>query len=167
MIQPPDDDRALVHATRGGDVAAFEKLVKRYDGKLLRIAKNITHNPEDAEEAVQDAFFKAHQKLNQFRENARFSTWLTRIALNESLMKLRKQRTLAKHSIDNHVYTDSESERLPFDVADWAPNPEALYGASEFREILINSLKRLSPAVKWFSCCGTSKNIPSLKRAKS
>jgi RNA polymerase sigma-70 factor (ECF subfamily) len=144
----PDEDLALVHAARGGDVAAFEKLVKRYDGKLLRIAKNVTQNPEDAEDAVQDAFFKAHQRLNQFRENARFSTWLTRIALNESLMKLRKQRALVKHSIDNHVYTDSESARLPFDVADWAPNPEALYGASEFREILINALKRLSPALK-------------------
>ena len=44
----PDDDLALVHAIRGGDVAAFEQLVKRYDSKLLRIARNVTHNSEDA-----------------------------------------------------------------------------------------------------------------------
>ena len=49
----PDDDLALVHAILGGDVAAFEQLVKRYDSKLLRIARNVTHNSEDAEEAVQ------------------------------------------------------------------------------------------------------------------
>src|SRR5258708_1564783 len=61
----PDDDTALVQASRGGDVAAFEQLVKRYDAKLLRIAQKVTQNPEDAEAAVQEAFFKAYQKLEQ------------------------------------------------------------------------------------------------------
>lgn len=144
----PDDDLALVQAARGGDVTAFEQLVKRYDAKLLRIAQNVTHNTEEAEEAVQEALFKAHQKLDQFQGHAKFSTWLIRITLNESLMKLRKQRALLEHSFDSDVHTDSDSETRPFDVADWAPNPEALYRASEFREILINSLQRLSPALK-------------------
>ena len=148
MTKVPDDDLALVHASRGGDVAAFEQLVKRYDGKLLRIAQNVTHNPEDAEEAVQEAFFKAYQKLGQFREHAKFSTWLIRITLNESLMKLRKRRAILEQLVDNDVDADSDSERRPFDVADWAPNPEMLYRASEFREILITSLQRLSPALK-------------------
>jgi len=148
MTQALDDDLALVHATRGGDVAAFEQLVRRYDSKLLRIAQNVTHNLEDAEEAVQEAFFKAYQKLDQFQGHAKFSTWLIRITLNESFMKLRKQRGIMEQSVDSDVYADSDSERLPFDVADWAPSPEALYRASEFREILINSLKRLSPARK-------------------
>ena len=88
----PDDDTALVQASRGGDVAAFEQLVKQYDAKLLRIAQKVTQNPEDAEEAVQEAFFKAYQKLEQFHGHATFSTWLVRIALNESFMKLRKRR---------------------------------------------------------------------------
>jgi len=148
MTKVPDDDLALVHASRGGDVAAFEQLVKRYDGKLLRIAQNVTHNPEDAEEAVQEAFFKAYQKLGQFQEHAKFSTWLIRITLNESLMKLRKRRAILEQLVDNDVDADSDSERRPFDVADWAPNPEMLYRASEFREILITSLQRLSPALK-------------------
>jgi len=82
----------ISRSTRGGDVAAFDQLVKRYDAKLLRIAQNVTHNPEDAEEAVQEAFFKAYQKLEQFHGHATFSTWLVRIALNESFMKLRKRR---------------------------------------------------------------------------
>ncbi len=142
------DDLALVQAVRGGDIAAFEQLVKRYDAKLLRIAQNVTHNSEDAEEAVQEAFFKAYQKLDQFQGHAKFSTWLIRITLNESLMKLRKQRATLKQLVDNDVDADSDSERRQFDVADWAPNPEMLYRASEFREILITSLQRLSPALK-------------------
>ena len=144
----PDDDLVLVQAVRGGDVAAFEQLVKRYDAKLLRIAQNVTHNSEDAEEVVQEAFFKAYQKLDQFQGHAKFSTWLIRITLNESLMKLRKQRATLKQLVDNDVDADSDSERRQFDVADWAPNPEMLYRASEFREILITSLQRLSPALK-------------------
>ena len=148
MTKVPDDDLALVHASRGGDVAAFEQLVTRYVGKLLRIAQNVTHNPEDAEEVVQEAFFKAYQKLGQFQEHAKFSTWLIRITLNESLMKLRKRRAILEQLVDNDVDADSDSERRPFDVADWAPNPEMLYRASEFREILITSLQRLSPALK-------------------
>jgi len=147
-IYVPDEDLALVHASRGGNVAAFEQLVKRYDAKLLRIAQNVTKNPEDAEEAVQEAFFKAYQKLDQFQGHAKFSTWLIRITLNESLMKLRKQRAILEPLVDNDVDADSDGERRPFDVADWAPNPEMLYRASEFREILITSLQRLSPALK-------------------
>src|SRR6267154_6246942 len=129
----PDDDLTLVQAVRGGDIAAFEQLVKRYDAKLLRIAQNVTHNSEDAEEAVQGAFFKAYQKSDQFQGHAKFSTWLIRITLNESLMKLRKQRATLKQLVDNDVDADSDSERHQFDVADWAPNPEMLYRASEFR----------------------------------
>ena len=87
-----DDDLALVRTSRCGEVAAFERLVKRYDSKLLRIAQNVTHDLNDAEDAVQEAFLKAFQKLDQFQELARFSTWLVRITLNESFTKLRKQR---------------------------------------------------------------------------
>jgi hypothetical protein len=85
------DDQALVHATNNGDIAAFEELVRRYDRKLMRIASNITRNREDAEEVVQESFLKAYRHLSQFQGNAKFSTWLTRIALNESLARLRKQ----------------------------------------------------------------------------
>src|SRR5512142_970377 len=91
----PGSDLALVHASKQGDVAAFGELVKRYDRKLFRIAHHLTQNAEDAEDAVQDAFLKAFQHLQQFREDSKFSTWLIRIVLNLALMKLRKRR-LAK-----------------------------------------------------------------------
>src|ERR1700685_4683696 len=85
------DDLDLVHASQNGDVAAFEQLVKRYDRKLLRIAQSVTHNREDSQDAVQEAFLKAYQHLGEFQEASQFSTWLIRITLNQSLMMLRKR----------------------------------------------------------------------------
>lgn len=76
------DDLDLVHATQRGDVSAFEQLIARYDGKLRRIAQNVTRNREDSEDAVQEAFLKAFEHLGSFREDAQFSTWLIRITLN-------------------------------------------------------------------------------------
>jgi RNA polymerase sigma-70 factor, ECF subfamily len=141
-----EDDLTLVHATKQGSVAAFDKIVRRYDRKLLRIAESVTHNREDAEDAVQEAFFKAYQKLDQFQENAKFSTWMTRIVLNEALTKLRKQRTAREESLDSDF--PIASDVLPRGPVDWSPNPQELYGAVEFREILIKCLGSLQPELK-------------------
>jgi len=140
-----DGDLALVLASRNGDTAAFSELVKRYDRMLLRIAIRVTQDMEDAEEAVQEAFFKAYQRLDQYREHASFSTWLVRIVLNESFMKLRKRKATEKF-VNYEIEHDGEA--LLLDVTDWRPSPETLYRSSEFREILINSLQKLSPALK-------------------
>jgi RNA polymerase sigma-70 factor (ECF subfamily) len=140
------DDLDLVHATQRGDVSAFEQLVARYDGKLLRIAQNVTHNREDSEDAVQEAFLKAFEHLGSFREDAQFSTWLIRITLNQALAKLRKQRIAKEVSLDDDF--EGEDVTLPREVADWAPNPEELYRASELRSILIASLKQISPILR-------------------
>src|SRR5437899_11475570 len=140
------DDLALVHASKNGDVRAFEELVKRYDGKLFRIAQHLTNNREDAEDVVQEAFVKAFQHLGQFRENSKFSTWLIRITLNQSLMNLRKRRLTREVSIDDDF--QSEEDNLPIDVADWAPNPEELYRAAELREILRKTLQELGPGLR-------------------
>src|SRR6202050_338678 len=140
------DDLDLVHASKNGDIAAFEQLVKRYDRKLLRIAQSVTHNREDSQEAVQDAFLKAFQNLGEFREESKFSTWLIRITLNQSLMKLRKQRATREASLNEDF--QAEGDILPKEVTDWAPNPEQLYWASELRDILIKCLRELSPILR-------------------
>jgi len=140
------DDLDLVHATQRGDVSAFEQLVARYDGKLLRIAQNVTHNREDSEDAVQEAFLKAFEHLGSFREDAQFSTWLIRITLNQALSKLRKRCVAKEVSLDDDF--EGEDVTLPREVADWAPNPEELYRASELRSILIASLKQISPILR-------------------
>ena len=139
-------DLGLVQASKNGDVAAFEQLVKRYDRKLLRIAQSVTHNPEDSQDAVQEAFFKAFQNLGQFREESQFSTWLISITVNQSLMKLRKQRAVREVSLDEDF--QSHGDRLLIEVTDWAPNPEQLYWASELRNILLKALEELRPLLR-------------------
>ena len=141
-----DQDLALVHACKSGNAAAFEELVKRYDTKLFRIAQHITHNRDDAQDAVQEAFLKVFRKLAQFQENSKFSTWLTRITVNESLMKLRKQRHNKEFSIDNNF--ESEDHSLTSELADWARNPEELYRGFELRNILRSELQELQPGLR-------------------
>jgi RNA polymerase sigma-70 factor (ECF subfamily) len=138
-----NDDFDLVQASKNGDVAAFEQLVKRYDRTLFRIAQSVTHNREDSPDAVQEAFLKAYQHLGEFRGDSQFSTWLIRITLNQSLIKLRKQRRTREVSLDGDFGTDEDV--LPREVIDWAPNPEQLYSVSELRNILTKTIGKLRP----------------------
>jgi RNA polymerase sigma-70 factor, ECF subfamily len=139
-------DLALVHASQNGDMAAFEELVRRYDRKLLRIAQNVMHHWEDAEDAVQEAFLSAFQHLRDFRGDSQFSTWIFRITVNRCLMKLRQRQTRKEVSHDNGF--QSEEQSLPFDIADWAANPEQCYRANEFREILRKNLGGLPAGLR-------------------
>lgn len=139
-------DVLLVAQAKQGDVSAFEKLVRQYDRQVFRIANHITQNREDAEDVVQDAFLKAYEKLDQFQGNSKFYTWLVRIAVNESLMRLRKRRTGRMVSIDEDVQTEEGS--MPRDLADWGPDPEALYNQSEMAEILKKTIQGLPPGFR-------------------
>ena len=138
-----DDDCALVRAAKDGGMHAFEELVKRHERRIFRIAHNLLHNREDAQDAVQEVFLKAFQKLHQFQERSKFSTWLGRITINEALGKLRKE-PVHRNSIEH----ESEENALPFEIADWAPNPEMLYTASELNGILEKNLRRLKPGIR-------------------
>jgi RNA polymerase sigma-70 factor (ECF subfamily) len=136
-------DLALVERVRAGDLTAYDTLVRKYERQIFRIAQHITQNREDAEDVTQDAFLKAYEKLDQFQGNAKFYTWLVRIAVNESLMRLRKRRNAKTVSMDEDLETDEGS--LPRDFADWAPNPEQNYDNAELSDILrrtINGLPR-------------------------
>src|ERR1700745_1000907 len=140
------NDLDLVHASKKGDAAAFEQLVKPYDRRPLRISQTVTRNREDSEDAVQEALLKAFQNLAEFREDAQFSTWLIRITVNQSLMKLRKQRAHKEVSLDEDF--ESGGEALPLDVPDRAPNPEQLCWASELRDILGRTVEELRPILR-------------------
>lgn len=85
-------DQNLAKRVVARDKGAFEQIMRRYNQRLYRAARSIVGNDQDAEEAVQDAYLKAWQNMGSFREQARLSTWLTRIAINEALGRLRKQR---------------------------------------------------------------------------
>jgi RNA polymerase sigma-70 factor (ECF subfamily) len=142
-----DQDARLVAATQAGDGAAFEQLVSRYDRKLFRIAYNIVHNAADAQDVVQNTFIKVFQNIGRFQSHSKFSTWLYRIAVNQSLMEVRKQRT-SPALVDLAWDADGEKDRLPIDFSDWRPNPEQQYTESELRDLLTRLLQELRPALR-------------------
>ena len=135
-------DVALVERVRAVMSRRTTTLVRKYDRQIFRIAQHITQNREDAEDVMQDAFLKAYEKLDQFQGNSKFYTWLVRIAVNESLMRLRKRRTGKMVSIDEDIETDEGS--VPRDLADWAPDPEQNYTQSELAEILRKTIQGLA-----------------------
>jgi RNA polymerase sigma-70 factor, ECF subfamily len=137
-----DDEPILVAAAKSGDVSAFETLVGRYERKIFRLTQNITQNTEDAEDAMQEAFLKAFEHLQNFQGNSRFYTWLVRIAVNQALMKLRKRRPNVV-SLDEEV--DTGEDMMPRDVEDWGPSPEQRYEQTELNGILSKVIGELDP----------------------
>lgn len=137
-----EDEHLLVAAAKSGNDASFEELVNRYEGKILRLTRNITGNREDAEDAMQDAFLKAYAHLDGFQGDSRFYTWLVRIAANEALMRLRKRRS-GQFSIDEPVQGDSEL--MPRELEDWRPSPEREYAQAEMQKILADAVEKLDP----------------------
>jgi len=144
--EPLTEELQLVQAAKGGDVSAFEDLVKRYDRNVFRIAQHITQNREDAEDVVQDAFLKAYQNLGQFQGQSKLYTWLVRIAVNEALMRLRRRRPERMVSLDEDVKTEDDS--VPREVADWSPNPEQQYSQAELKDILTRTIQGLPPSFR-------------------
>lgn len=141
----PDPDLPLVQAAKEGSMAAFDELVKRHERQMFRIAFNLLHNREDAQDAVQEAFLKLFQKLFQFQAKAKFSTWLTRITVNAALSKLRKEPAQWSSMADE---PRDDDDSLPREIADWAPSPETLYSVLELHEILEKTLRRLKPGLR-------------------
>jgi len=140
------DESLLVGEAKAGSYAAFEELVNRYEKKIYRLGMNITGNPEDAEDVLQEAFLKAFEHLPEFREDSRFYTWIVRIAVNEALMKLRKRRTSREVSMDQPE--DGAGEVAVRDFADWKPNPEQQYAQAELESILQTAVKALPPGFR-------------------
>ncbi len=137
-----DQDAALISQVLGGNISAFEELVRRYDRRIYRVTLAITQNKEDAEDAMQDAFLKALEHLGQFAGEARFSTWLTRIAVNEALQRLRKRNRF--ESLEEPV--EVGDALIPQQVEDWRPSPEQQYAREELRDLLERAIASL-PAI--------------------
>jgi RNA polymerase sigma-70 factor, ECF subfamily len=140
------DESVLVAEAKAGSYEAFEELVNRYEKKIYRLGLNVTGNPEDAEEVLQETFLKAFEHLRDFREDARFYTWIVRIAVNEGLMKLRKRRSDRTVPIEDSV--DAEGDVMPREFADWRPNPEQLLAQSELETVLRNAAGSLPPTFR-------------------
>lgn len=135
------DEAVLVAEAKAGSYEAFEDLVNRYEKKIYRLGLNLTGNPEDAEDMLQETFLKAFEHLSDFREDSRFYTWIVRIAINQGLMKLRKRRGSKEVQIEDGENDDGEI--IPRDFADWRPNPEQELQRTELEDILQNAARSL------------------------
>jgi RNA polymerase sigma-70 factor (ECF subfamily) len=142
----PFEELPLVERARAGDEGAFSELVERYERKIFRLAKNITQNDEDAEDVLQETFLKAYEHLGEFQGHSKFYTWIVRIAVNESLMKLRKRKTDRTVSLDESI--DTGEEMVVREVAVWENTPEQRYSQDELREILDKAIDSLRPAFR-------------------
>ncbi len=140
-----DNEAAWVAAAKAGDVSCFEELVRRNEARIFRLAFQITGNQEDAEDAMQEAFIKAYRHINQFRGDSLFSTWLTRIAVNEALQKLRKRQP---HQLSLDESPDTIENPMPREVEAWEPTPEQRYARTELREIISKAIGELGGAYR-------------------
>jgi RNA polymerase sigma-70 factor (ECF subfamily) len=111
------DEGALVAQAREGDAASFSELVRRYEGKIFRLAQHVTQNREDAEDVLQETFMKAYEHLDQFQGNSKFYTWIVRIAVNQALMKLRRRKTDKSVSLDEAI--DTGEDTVVREIAAW------------------------------------------------
>jgi len=137
------DETPLVARARAGDQGAFAALVKEYSRKVYRVAKNITQNDEDAEDVLQETFLKAYEHLPGFQGQSKFYTWIVRIAVNESLMKLRKRKGNRFVSLDEPL--DTGEEEVKREIAVWEDNPEQRYSREEMQKILDDAVESLKP----------------------
>ncbi|MGA7684221.1 MAG: sigma-70 family RNA polymerase sigma factor [Terriglobales bacterium] len=135
------EEATLLASARAGDSAAFECLVMPHWDALLRATHRILRNREDAEDAVQTAFLDAFRNLNSFRGRSRFSSWLTRIAMNGALMRLRVSRR--ETSLDE--VTETGEVRARFHLVETRLNPEQEYLSKEGRVLFEKGLKELRP----------------------
>jgi RNA polymerase sigma-70 factor, ECF subfamily len=137
------DESALVAKAREGDLAAFNELVNTYSRKIFRLAKHITQNDEDAEDVLQETFLKAFEHLGNFQGQSKFYTWIVRIAVNESLMKLRKRKSDRSVPLDEPV--DTGEDTVVREIAVWDENPEQQYSREELGQILDEAVEGLRP----------------------
>jgi RNA polymerase sigma factor (sigma-70 family) len=139
-------EEQLIAAAKTGRRAPFGELCERHGKKVLRVIHRITRNREDAEDALQDCLLSAFVHVKDFNERSRFSTWLTRIAINAALMKLRKNRGAREVPIDE-PNPPGEFERH-IEIQDDAPDPEQTCRLRERTEILNTAILGLRPGAR-------------------
>lgn len=137
----PEDDLLLVERILAGDRRAFESLVRKHERRVFRVTVAVLGNAEDAEEAMQDTSVKAFRHIGQFRRESRFTTWLTRIAVNEALQK----RQARKNTVSFDEVGEAEVKVFPHRSHQWHEDPEKLFGKQEVRMMVEDAIRALPP----------------------
>jgi RNA polymerase sigma-70 factor, ECF subfamily len=131
----------LIDRVQRGENQLFYELVRPYERRVFAAAMAILRNESDAEDVAQEAMLKALRAIRQFRADARFSTWLIQITVNEALMRRRKERNGVMEAIDDR--RDEESDYAPRDFADWREIPSEALERKEIRQRLAQALASL------------------------
>jgi RNA polymerase sigma-70 factor, ECF subfamily len=131
-----DPDFEIVERVRNGDTEAFEVLVRNHGRRVYRSLLGIVGSPEEAEDALQDAFFKAFQHLPHFEGRSKFSTWLVRIAINTGLQRVRSRKEFDRLDED-------DEEFRPRNIQAWTETPEDFYSREELRSLVEKEVMKL------------------------
>ena len=134
-------EQDLIARVQRGENELFYELVRPYERRVYAAAFAILRNETDAEDVAQEAMLKAFANIRQFRAEARFSTWLIQITVNEALMRRRRERTVVMEGIDER--RDEESDYTPRDFADWREIPSEALERKEVRQRLAEALASL------------------------
>ncbi len=135
------DDDALVTLVRNGDMQAFGVLVGRYQDRVFNLVYRMCSRRAEAEELAQDAFVKALERIDQFKGNSRFYTWLFRIAANLTISHQRRYKRVRFHSIDGASEDDAPAENLTAEIAQRrAPDPATAAEVAETRDMVTEAL---------------------------
>jgi RNA polymerase sigma-70 factor (ECF subfamily) len=134
------DDTSLVARLRRGDHAAFESLVRTHGGRLLSVARRFLGSNEDAEDAVQETFIKAFKAIRTFEERAQLHTWLHRIVVNTSLMKLRERRRRPQESIDDLLPNFAADGHQAIESREWS---DAVFERKETASVVRRAIEML------------------------
>jgi len=133
----------LIQRVQNGEAELFYDLVRPYERAVFLAALSLVKNDADAEDVAQEAILKAFKNLSRFRQEAKFSTWLIQIAINEAKMKLRKDRRHLYDSIEEGQLAD-DGDYIPKDFADWREIPSEALEQKELREALTTALNSLA-----------------------
>jgi RNA polymerase sigma-70 factor (ECF subfamily) len=143
IVQEPPSDEEVVERVLEGETAMFEILMRRHNQRLYRVARSILRNDSEAEDVMQDAYVRAYEHLAQFAGRAKFSTWLTRIAVHEALARQRR----GKRYQDTEPMSELEGD--PMDrFSSLTLNPEQQASNSEVRRLLEEAVERLPDAYR-------------------
>ncbi len=136
-----DNEMERIHQCQQGNLQAFEEIVELYEKKIYNLAYRMMGNHEDANDMTQEAFIRAYQALDTFRGDARFSTWLYRIATNVCLDELRKKSRRRTESLDQPIYTDDGA--VSREIPDWSTNPDEALSKHQIQEMVWKGIQML------------------------
>jgi len=137
------NEAGLIERIRQGESELFYLLIQPYERSVFMAALSIVQNEADAEEVAQEAMLKAFANLKQFRSEAKFSTWLVQITINEARMRRRKDRKALYDSIDEGK-KDEEGDYIPVDFADWREIPSEALEREQLKRALAKALASLA-----------------------